>query len=166
MVEFPWSRDDTGDSPEEFDEDSSGASGPDTGDAPGAETGDQGAVSESDRNRQGDGEPVESVPDEAATVTCEFQDGTLRVFDDVLCIERPGRSKFSDKWIALNQVRGVNYQRRLVISYLQIEQVGFQLSDEGILSTPVDENTLHFGRGKRDCAQRATDEILDRMETV
>ncbi len=97
-------------------------------------------------------------------VTCSFQDGTLYVYEDQLFLERSGRSKFADKWIAVDQVRTVTYAKRLVISYLQIEQVDFENSDSGLISSPVDENTFHFGYGKRDCAKRARDEVLERLE--
>lgn len=98
-------------------------------------------------------------------VSCQFQDGTLLVYEDRLKIERPSRSKFDDKWIAMNQVRGVRYEERLVIHYIQIEQVDFENDTEGFLSSPVDENTMHFGGGMRKCAREARDEIRSRMPT-
>lgn len=109
------------------------------------------------------------VTDDAATggetlVSCTFQDGTLHVSDDRIRIERPDRSKFSTKDIEANDVRGVTYEKRLVISYLQIEQAGVENGEGGLLSTPVDENTLHFGRGKRNCAEQARDAIRDVAE--
>lgn len=100
---------------------------------------------------------------EEPVVSCQFQDGTLLVNRDAVTIERARRSKFNDKRIDLRDVEGVTYRKRLVISYLQIDQRGFETDDASLLSTPVDENTLHFGRGKRDCAKRARDEILSRM---
>ncbi len=99
--------------------------------------------------------------DEDPVVACTFQDGSLYVFEDRVHIERPGRSKFEDKAIELADVWDVTFEKRLVISYLQIEQRGFDTEDGSLLSTPVDENTLHFGRGKRDCAKRARDAIRD-----
>lgn len=98
-------------------------------------------------------------------VSCEFQDGTLHVFEEQIRIERPGRSKFSGKEIGVGDVRGVTYEGRLVISYIQIGQVGVENDEGSLLSTPVDENTLHFGRGKRDCAKRARDAIRDAAES-
>lgn len=95
-------------------------------------------------------------------MTCKFQDGTLKIHEDRVVIERARRSKFDDKEIAMDQVRGITYSKRLVISYLQIEQVDVENSEGSLLSTPVDENTLHFGRGKRSCAKRARDEVLSR----
>lgn len=134
MMRFPWgSRED-----DESDQ---------AADEPGGET-------DEDSQPHRDIEPV---------ISCEFQDGTLFVFDDQLFIERSKGSKFSDKWIALDQVRDVRYAKRFVISYIQIEQVGFDNSEGGIISSPVDENTLHLGHGKRECARRARDAILERL---
>ena len=99
--------------------------------------------------------------DGASIVTCSFQDGTLSVYDEWLHIERPDRSTFADTAIELADVTGVTYEKRLVISYLQIDQVGVETADGNLLSTPVDENTLHFSRGKRECARRARDAIRD-----
>lgn len=96
-------------------------------------------------------------------VACEFQDGTLYVYEDQLFIERTARSKFDDKWIALDQVTEVRYASRFIIGYIQITQLDFENSEGGRLSSPVGENTLHFGHGKRSCAQRARDEILERL---
>jgi hypothetical protein len=98
-----------------------------------------------------------------ALVYCEFQDGTIVVFDDQVVIERSSRSKFADKRIPIEEIRDVVYEKRLVISYLQIAQEGVELGEASRLSTPVDENTLHFGRGKRDCAKRARDAIYDQL---
>lgn len=100
--------------------------------------------------------------EEDPIVTCTFQDGTLSVYDDVVHIDRPRRSDFSEKWIALNQIQGVTYADRFVIHYIQLHQRGFENDEASLLSTPVDENTLHFGGGKKDCARRARDAILER----
>jgi len=117
--------------------------------------------------RGGSDEGDESAPDVAEDadpiVICEFQDGTLHVFDDRIVIERTSRSKFADKTIPLTEVRGVTYAKRLVISYIQIEQAGVENDTGSRLSTPVDENTLHFGRGKRSCAERARDTIQEQL---
>ena len=101
---------------------------------------------------------------EDALVSCAFQDGTLYVSSERVRIERSGRSKFATKDVRVGDVRGVAYEKRLVISYLQIEEAGVESDAGGLLSTPVDENTLHFGRGKRDCAKRARDAIRDVAE--
>jgi len=96
-------------------------------------------------------------------VTCEFQDGTIRVYENTVHIERSARSKFTDKAIPIEQIVDVVYSKRLVISYLQIHQSGVETDDENLLSTPVDENTLHFGHGKRACATRAAETIRSRL---
>ena len=101
---------------------------------------------------------------EESLVSCAFQDGTLHVYDERIRIERLDRSKFSTKDIEVGDVRGVTYEKRLVINYLQIEQAGVENGESGLLSTPVDENTLHFGRGKRGCAKRARDVIRNVAE--
>lgn len=103
-----------------------------------------------------DGDPI---------LSCEFQDGTLIVYEDYLYIERASRSKFSDKRIAMDQVLGITYSKRIIINYLQIEQADFDLSEESFLTTPVDENTLHFGSSQRECARRAKDAVLERTNT-
>jgi hypothetical protein len=103
----------------------------------------------------------EAPIDGDVAVTCAFQDGSLYVGESSLYIDRSARSQFDDKQIDFAGVRDVTYERRLVISYLQIEQDGVEPADGSLLSTPVDENTLHFGRGKRDCARRARDAIRD-----
>ena len=112
---------------------------------------------------QGRTEPSDDeVPiDGDVTVTCAFQDGSLYVGESALYIDRAARSRFDDKRIDFAGIREVTYEQRLVISYLQIEQDDVEAADGSLLSTPVDENTLHFGRGKRDCARRARDAIRD-----
>jgi hypothetical protein len=105
----------------------------------------------------------ESIEREAVVVSCECQDGTLLVTDDAVHIRRSSRSKFADRRIDLAEVRDVVYAPRLVIGYVQIEQAGFETDEASRLSTPVDENTVHFGRGKRACAERASDAILERV---
>jgi hypothetical protein len=109
------------------------------------------------RTEQSDDE----VPIDDVAVTCAFQDGSLYVGESALYIDRSARSRFDGKRIDFAGVRDVTYERRLVISYLQIEQDGVEAAEGSLLSTPVDENTLHFGRGKRDCARRARDAIRD-----
>jgi len=111
----------------------------------------------------GPGDPPNDPDAGDPIVSCEFQDGTLLVYDDRILIRRTGASKFEDRVIATNQIRDVTYAGRLVIGYLQIDQVDVEAGDGGLFSTPVDPNTVHFGRGKRDCARRARDAILERM---
>jgi hypothetical protein len=95
-------------------------------------------------------------------VVCEFQDGTIAVYDDRVVIERVSRSKFDDRTIPLEEVTGVDYSKGITIGYLQVQQTGFDASSGGLLSDPVDENTVHFGRDGRDCASEARDAILER----
>jgi len=64
----------------------------------------------------------------------------------------------------MNQVRGIDHSDGIVIGYLQIEQVDFDGDEAGFLSAPVDENTLHFGHGRRDCAEQARGAILERAD--
>lgn len=97
--------------------------------------------------------------DDEPTITCEFQDGTLFVYDDIVFIRRAGPSKFEDKAIPRGEITEVTYSKGS-ISHLQIEQAGFENDDGGFMASPVDENTLHFGRGGRDCAQQAREELL------
>lgn len=111
----------------------------------------------------GGGADSETAYDVDLVVRCEFQDGTLVVGEEAIIIERPSRSKFADKRIPIAEVRDVRYAKRLVISYIQIEQYGFENDGASRFSTPVDENTLHLGRGKRSCAKRARDAIRSRL---
>lgn len=92
-------------------------------------------------------------------LTCEFQDGTLYVYDDHVFIDRAGPSKFDDKAIPRDEIVDVVYAKGFAIGYLQFKQDGFENDDGGFLTSPVDENTLHFGRGNRTCAERARDEL-------
>lgn len=113
-------------------------------------------------SRGGDEETPEDPRDDLAAdpiMVCAFQDGTLYVYPDHVYIARAGPSKFDDKAIARTEITDVTYSKGS-ISYLQLEQVDFENDDGGFLSSPVDENTLHFGRGGRDCAQRVREELL------
>lgn len=112
-------------------------------------------------DRTGDSLDDDDESGDRPLVSCAFQDGTLDVYSEWLHIERPDRSAFDDTAIELNDVRGVTYEKRLVISYLQIETDAVDPDEASLFSTPVDENTLHFGRGKRDCARRARAAIRD-----
>jgi len=111
-----------------------------------------------------DAEAVEpSEPAHAdAIVVCEFQDGTLAVYDDEVVIERSKRSKFDDVRIPYDRVFDVEYEKGITIGYLQVELVDVEPDTGGWFSDPVNERTLHFGRRSRDCAQEARDEILAR----
>jgi len=105
----------------------------------------------------------EEPDDETPVVTCEFQDGILRVYDDRVVVDRGDASSFDSKTVPVAEILDVTYAGRFVIGYLQIDQDGVPRDGASRLSTPVDENTLHFGRGKRDCAKRARDAILERI---
>ncbi|WP_336022414.1 hypothetical protein [Halobellus salinisoli] len=129
----------------------------------GAETNDDG--SHSTEGGDGDEESANerAEPDERhsdARLVCEFQDGTLCVYDDRVVIERVARSRFADKTIPAAEISGVDLSKGITIGYIQIEQVGVAVDEGGLLSDPVNENTLHFGRGGRDCAADARTEIL------
>ncbi|MFB6207465.1 MAG: DUF4429 domain-containing protein [Haloglomus sp.] len=101
-------------------------------------------------------------PHADAVVVCEFQDGTIAVYDDRVVIERVSRSRFDDRTISLDEVTGVDYSEGITIGHLQLEQTGVDASSGGLLSDPVDENTVHFGRGSRDCAREVRDAVLER----
>lgn len=105
-----------------------------------------------------EGDPRELEAD--AVVTCSFQDGRLYVYEDHVYIVRAGPSKFADKAIPRAEIVDVTTSKAGAIGYLQIEQDGVEPDVGGFLSSPVDENTLHFGRKGRDCAERARDELL------
>lgn len=120
-----------------------------------------------DGDAAGDGEPASPDPDPASPdpddgplVECAFQDGTLSVYADRVVIERAGPSRFDDKTIPRDEITDVRYAKGIAIGYLQIEQTGFENARGGFLTSPVDENTLHFGRGARGCAREARDELL------
>ncbi|MFB6251828.1 MAG: hypothetical protein ABEI27_09130 [Halobellus sp.] len=101
---------------------------------------------------------ADEYPD--ALVVCSFQDGTIAVYADRVEIERVERSRFDDKTIPTDEIEGVDLSKGVTIGYLQIEQTGMAVDAGGLLSDPVNENTLHFGRGGRDCASEARTEIL------
>jgi hypothetical protein len=152
MVRLPWQKDD-GDQNWESVEDAredpdveGGGSGGDVGENPDGEWG------------ESDGED----PDDESLVSCNCQDGTISVHEDRVLIERTSRSKYDDKQISMDEIVGVEYSTGFVIGYIQVEQAGVESSDGGVISSPVDENTLHFGYGVRDCASEARDAILER----
>lgn len=104
---------------------------------------------------------VDASRDDAVAV-CECQDGTLLVYEDRVVIERVKRSSFDDKTIPVEEITGVDYSAGITIGYLQVEQVGVPVDAGGLLSDPVNENTVHFGRGGREAATAARDAILER----
>jgi hypothetical protein len=95
-----------------------------------------------------------------AIVVCAFQDGTIAVYPDRVEIERTKRSRFEDKTIPTDEITGVDFATGITIGYLQVEQVGVDVDAGGLLSDPINENTVHFSRGGRDCAKTAREEIL------
>jgi len=97
-----------------------------------------------------------------AVVVCEFQDGTLAVYDDYVAITRVDRSNFDNREIPVGKITGVDYNGGITIGYIQIEQVDVPVDSGGLLSDPVNPNTLHFDRGGRECAKKARDAILER----
>lgn len=106
----------------------------------------------------------DDAPHADAIVACTFQDGTIAVYDDRVVIERVSRSKFDDRTIPVDEITGVDHQKGITIGYLQVQQTGVEATSGGLLSDPVDSNTVHFGRGNRDCAKRARDAILERAD--
>ncbi|MFB6352699.1 MAG: hypothetical protein ABEJ92_01310 [Halobacteriales archaeon] len=107
----------------------------------------------------GDGDPRGGIDVEPSLV-CDFQDGTLYVYDDHVFIERAGPSDFDDKAIPRDEIVDVTYESGLAIGFLQIEQAGVEPATGGFLTSPVGENTLHFGRRDRECAMRAREALL------
>jgi len=105
-----------------------------------------------------DATAAENHPD--ALVVCEFQDGTLAVYPDRVAIHRVDRSRFDDRTIPADEITGVDLSKGITIGYIQIEQVGVDVDSGGLLSDPVNANTLHFSRSGRDCADEAREEIL------
>lgn len=112
------------------------------------------------RNDENGTRDTEELAD--ALVECSFQDGSLFVYDDRVRIARPNRSRFDDKTIDMNRITGVQYEKGLTIGYLQIKEQGVEADSAGLLSDPVDENTVHFGRGGRECARTLRDAIVER----
>jgi hypothetical protein len=118
----------------------------------------------SDGTNEGDdrGERTSDADHADAVVVCRFQDGTLAVYDDRVVVERASRSRFDDRTFSYDDVAGVDYDAGITIGYLQLELVGIDPDTGGLLSDPVNERTVHFGRGDRDCATTARDAILER----
>jgi hypothetical protein len=109
-----------------------------------------------------DADDADADPHAEAVVVCAFQDGTLVVYEDRVCIERPARSRFDDTTVPFDDVSGVDFDTGITIGYLQLELVGITPDTGGLLSDPVNERTVHFGWGDRACAKRARDAILER----
>lgn len=116
-------------------------------------TEDTGADSDADRDAHRE-EPV---------VACDFQNGSLSVHDDGIVIDRSSNSMFDEKFVPMEEVRDVTYSGGFLSGHIQIEQDGVDPDEGGLLSHPVDENTLHFPRTKRPEAKEAHDAILERI---
>lgn len=98
--------------------------------------------------------------DEAPDQVCEFQDGTLYIYESFVYIDRAEPSDFDHKTISREDIIDVTYKTGIIIGYLQIEQAGFENDSGGFLTAPIDENTLHFGGGDKACAESARDQLL------
>jgi hypothetical protein len=110
-----------------------------------------------------DGTDPVPVPGGDPVVSCAFQDGTIAVYDEGVHVDRPWRSRFDDVWIPIDEVDGVDYATGILVGHLQVVRTGVDPATGGLLSDPVDENTVHFGRGGRDCASEARDAIRARL---
>lgn len=99
---------------------------------------------------------------EEPIVSCTLQGGTLSVYEDRVVIDRSDASIHEDKTIPLDAVWDVEYSGGFMTGHVQIKQDDVEPASGGLLSHPVDENTLYFPRGKRSCARRARDAILER----
>jgi hypothetical protein len=99
---------------------------------------------------------------EDPAVTCELQGGTVCVYEDRVEIERSKRSMHEDKTIPADEIEGVEYSKGFVTGHIQIRQVEMDHGSGGVLSHPVDENTLYFPRNRRSGAREARDAILAR----
>ena len=98
-----------------------------------------------------------------AVVVCSFQDGTLAVYEDHITIERVDRSKFDDRTILADEITDVQYEGGITLGYIQVVQTGVPVDSGGLMSDPVNRNTLHFDRGGRACAKEARDAVLERV---
>lgn len=104
----------------------------------------------------------EGSPESEPLVTCTLQGGTLSVHDDHVSIERSSASMFEDKRIPMAEIRGVEFTAGITTGHIQILQAGVEPDEAGLLSHPVDENTLYVSRLRRGCAERARDDVLER----
>ncbi len=96
-------------------------------------------------------------------VSCDLQGGTLSVYADRVDIDRTSNSMFEDKSIDMVEIRDVEYSSGVMTGHIQVRQDGVEPDEPGLISHPVDENTLYFPRTERPCARRVRDEILDRI---
>jgi hypothetical protein len=103
-------------------------------------------------------------PDDAPVESCAMQGGELSVYEDRVVIDRSDASIHDSKTIPVDEIRGVNYDGGLLTGHLQIVQTGLEPAEGGLLSKPVDENTLYFPRGDRAAVRRVRDAILQRAD--
>jgi hypothetical protein len=107
-------------------------------------------------------EPTGGTADHDPVVSCEFQGGTLSVYEDRVTFERSKRSMFDDTTVSMDEIEDVAYTGGIMTGHIQIHRTGVEPASGGLLSHPVDEYTLHFPRIDRPCAERARDAILSR----
>ncbi|SHG99335.1 hypothetical protein [Halobaculum gomorrense] len=101
--------------------------------------------------------------DESPILSCDLQGGTLSVYETEVRIDRSGASMFEDKTLPMADIRDVVYDPGFLSGHLQLVEAGVEPAEGGLLSHPVDENTLYFPRTGRKCARRARDAILERI---
>lgn len=96
-------------------------------------------------------------------VACSLQNGTLRVYETHVTIERKSRSNYDDKQIEMEEIYDIDYSPGIMSGHLQIKQRGVEPASGGLFTHPVDENTLYFPRMDRSCAAEARDAIIEQM---
>lgn len=96
--------------------------------------------------------------------TLEAKGGSMSVYADRIEITRSSGSMFEDKQIPLTEVDAVVYERGVFTGHVQVRQRGVEADTGGLLSHPVDENTLHFPRRERETARELRDAILERAD--
>lgn len=102
--------------------------------------------------------------DDEPVASLAAKSGTLSVYADYVQIERSSRSLFEDKRIPLSAVVDVAYTEGILTGHVQLRQAGVDHDDAGLLTHPVDENTLHFPRQRREAAREVRDAILERTD--
>ena len=100
---------------------------------------------------------------EEAVATLDAKGGTVEVFAETVQIQRSSRSMFESKAIPLEEVTDVEYSDGFLTGHLQLRQTGVDSDGVGLISHPIDENTLHFPRTERDAAHGVRDAILERI---
>ena len=99
-----------------------------------------------------------------AVEVCEFQDGTLAVYEDRVLIDRSPHSSFDDLSVPVERLFDVDFDEGIAIGYLQLELTDTPADTGGFMSAPVNERTLHFGRRQRPAARQARDALVERAE--